>query len=324
MGEVIWIEVLSRHHEVLSRHRFGQEAVLVGRGYGCDLVLDDSHLDGVHLRVWRDAEGRLHAADCGSANGIWLDGARLETGAVDGDAVLRAGRTLLRIRDARHPVPKAVREGRGARTPQRWGTALACGGGALALVALNQWLGDTGQVKFAHYVGPQVSLLLAMLAWALGWAVASRIFAGAMRFDRHLLIGCGALVIMFGVSLAGDYAAYALALRVPAELYVLGAFALLGVTAWLHLREMGPGHRRTRTVAVAGLTAVLAGAYLVAQLEQRERTGGSLDLAQLKPPFLRLAPPQSEADFLAGTAGLVPLLQEARSAPPFEADAEFE
>lgn len=324
MGEVIWIEVLSRHHEVLSRHRFAQEAVLVGRGYGCDLVLDDRHVDAVHLRVWRDAEGRLHAADCGSANGTWLDGARLQAGAVDGDAVLRAGRTLLRLRDAGHPVPPAVREGRNAGAPQRWGAALACGGGVLALVGLNQWLGDTGQFQFARYVGPLVSLLLAMLAWALGWSVASRIFAGAMRFDRHLLIGCGALLLMLGVSLAGDYAAYALALRVPAELYMLGAFAVLGVTAWLHLREMGPGHRRTRTIAVTGLTAVLAGAYLVAQLEQRERTGGSLDLAQLKPPFLRLASPQSEADFLAGTAVLVPLLQEARSAPPFEADAEFD
>lgn len=324
MGEVIWIELLSRHHEVLSRHRFAQQTVLVGRGYECDLVLDDSHVDAVHLRVWRDADGRLHAADCGSTNGTWQEGARQDAGAVDGDAVLRAGRTLLRIRGAGYPVPAAVREGRGARAPQRWGAALACGGGVLALVGLNQWLGDTEPFQFARYVEPLVSLLLALLAWALGWSVASRIFAGAMRFDRHLLIGCGALLLMLGVSLAGDYAAYALALRIPAELYVLGAFALVGGAAWLHLREMGPGHRRARSIAVTALTAVLAGAYLVAQLEQRERTGGSLDLAQLKPPFLRLATPQSEADFLAGTAMLVPLLQEARTAPPFEVDAEFE
>lgn len=318
MGAVIWVEILSRHREVLSRHRFAQDAVLLGRGYGCDLILDDNHVDAAHLRIWRDAEGVVYAGDCGSANGTWLtDGARLDTAPVDGDAVLRAGRTLLRIRTEAYPVAAAVHTGRHA-APQRWGIALGCGAGVLLLVTLSQWLGDIGQFNLSRYVGPLVSLLLVMLAWALGWSVVSRIFTGSMRFDRHLLIGCGAMLLLVIFDLANDLAAYAVLARVPAEAYVLAAFALLGVTAWLHLRETGPTHRRAKIATVALLTTVLAGAYLVSQLDERARSGGAPDLAALKPPFLRLAPAQSEQHFLQDTTALLPRLQKARTDAPLD------
>ena len=68
MDPVIWVEVLSRHRDIAARHRFtGAEATItIGRGYDNDLVLDDPYVAARHVRIRRDADGRLLATCVGS------------------------------------------------------------------------------------------------------------------------------------------------------------------------------------------------------------------------------------------------------------------
>jgi DNA-binding NtrC family response regulator len=51
--------------------------LLIGKGSGCDVVLDDPFVSARHLRV-EPRGGRWHLADLGSTNGTFLGGARVE------------------------------------------------------------------------------------------------------------------------------------------------------------------------------------------------------------------------------------------------------
>src|SRR4051812_12074673 len=70
---VLWVELLSRQGEVLSRHRaeMGSE-VRIGRGYDNDVIIDDSYVAAHHLRLVREEGGGLVAEDLGTANGLYI------------------------------------------------------------------------------------------------------------------------------------------------------------------------------------------------------------------------------------------------------------
>lgn len=62
--------------------------VLVGRGLGCHLVLDDKRVSRVHARLWRRG-ARVWAQDLDALNGLFVDGER-----AIGEVALRAGARL--------------------------------------------------------------------------------------------------------------------------------------------------------------------------------------------------------------------------------------
>jgi hypothetical protein len=66
---MIWVEILSRHRDVAARVRVMGDEASIGRGYDNDVIVDDPYVAAHHLRVFRDAAGKLIAQDLGSANG---------------------------------------------------------------------------------------------------------------------------------------------------------------------------------------------------------------------------------------------------------------
>jgi len=73
------------------------QTLLVGRGAGCDVVLDDDLASREHLRLWLE-DGALMVRDLGSRNGILVNGLPVagEQGLHHGDHIT-AGRTPLSI-----------------------------------------------------------------------------------------------------------------------------------------------------------------------------------------------------------------------------------
>ena len=74
----------------------------VGRGVGCDVVLDDPFVAVAHARVSVDAEGHITVSDLGSVNGIEVGGRRVRgTEQVPlASGLFGVGRTRLRVRTA--------------------------------------------------------------------------------------------------------------------------------------------------------------------------------------------------------------------------------
>lgn len=308
---MIWVEILSRHHDVVARHRCDAPEIRIGRGYDNDVVIDDPFVAPRHLRVYHDDEGRLVAEDLGSANGLVADssGRRELRVVVDGDRPLRIGRTLLRIREASHAVaPERV----AAPSARTWPRALALAAAVLAIEMLTAWLSETSEPKATRYLLPLLILAVFTLVWTSAWAILARIFSGQARFERHLVI---ALTALLGFSLFTelvDAGAFALSWRVLADYSYVGLWALFAALCYFHLREIGASRLRLKAAIVFGLAATAVAAQTLAQSEMRPWMNRQSYLRDLKPSFMRLAPPQTEDAFFADAEGLKARLDRAR------------
>ena len=86
--------------------------VVIGRSDACEISVKDSSMSGKHAEISK-INGEIRVKDLGSANGIWLNGERVDDVELyDGD-VLRCGQTSIRV-DVVGQTPPGVRSANGA------------------------------------------------------------------------------------------------------------------------------------------------------------------------------------------------------------------
>jgi type III secretion system (T3SS) inner membrane Yop/YscD-like protein len=311
VGPVIWVEILSRHHDVAARHRCAGPVIRIGRGYDNDVVIDDPYVAPRHLIVRRREDGALVAEDAGSANGMLAEpgGEKHQRLVVDGARVIRIGRTRLRIRDTLHAVaPERV-----LRAPERlWPAVLALTGTVLALQALTMWLGETVEPKLSRYAMTLLGLPLFILGWTSVWAILSRIFAGHAQFARHLFIAlCGLLAVYLYDALI-EYGAFAFSWASLAVYRYVGMWLIVAALCLFHLRAINPARLQLKGGVVAALAATAIAMQTLSQSEARSGYDGQSYVRLLKPPAFRFASPRNENAFFDGVERLKGRLDRAR------------
>ncbi|HEX9301934.1 MAG TPA: FHA domain-containing protein [Casimicrobiaceae bacterium] len=312
---MIWVEILSRHRDVVARHRCDGAEIHIGRGYDNDVIIDDPFVAPRHLRVYRGEDGKLIAEDLASANGLFVDdgGNPVPSVVIDGDTPLRIGRTHLRIREESHQVAAeraAVPAGRS------WPLALGLAAAVIALELVSAWLSETTEPQVSRYLLPVLLLLVLLLAWTSAWAVLSRVFAGQARFERHLVIALTMLLAFSVYEEVCDVGAFSLSWRVLADYSYIGAWALFATLCFLHLREIGPGRLKLKAGVVGGFAVAVIGAQTLAQSEMRAWVTQQSYLHDLKPPSMRIVPAQTDAAFFADAKNLKAKLDRARKEEP--------
>ena len=168
---MIWVEILSRHRDVVSRVRIAGEEATIGRGYDNVVIVDDPYVAARHLRVSCNAAGELVAEDMGSANGTFLDGSkdRITRLATDGARPLRIGQTLLRVRTGDYAVePERRVLGERGALPTAMVAALTVI--VFGFVMLRVWLAQTGEPRLSNYMTPLLTLSGVVLVWVGIWA----------------------------------------------------------------------------------------------------------------------------------------------------------
>ena len=307
----MWLEILSRHHDVSARHRCDGSEIRIGRGYDNDIVLDDPYVAPHHLRLYRNEEGGWVAEDLGTANGLFTERGkiRLPRMGLDGNQIFRIGRTLLRLRAPNFGVA-AERVATPLRT--HWPVSLALAIGIIGIELVASWLADTNEPRVLGYLGALQTLLIALAVWILFWTILSRVFSGQARFDRHLLI---ALAGMFSYSALDEVlklVGYALSWdRLLANEYV-AAWVIAALVCVSHMEVIAPKHRRLTGGIVAGLALLAIGMETLFTAESHRNFDPPPAEARLYPPALRLVPARSEDAFLADVAGLRDKLEEGR------------
>jgi hypothetical protein len=312
---VIWVEILSRHREVIVRHRCDGDVARVGRAYDNDVVVDDPYVAPHHLRIARGDDGRLVAEDLGSANGLFeADGSSpVARTAIDGDRPVRIGRTLLRVRDGTYAVPA---ERIAARPARLWPATVALIAVLVAMSLVSLWLNETGETRVAHYVLALLSVTVLVLVWTSAWAIFARIFGGVAGFERHLVIALAGLLAWYLYDIAIEYVAFALSWAALVRYAFAGAWLLLAGVCFFHLRAIAPGRWRLKAAVVGTLAMTAIGTQALAQAEIRNWMPGQSSLRDLKPPVFRLAAPEDEAAFFEGAQRLQSKLDRARTEEP--------
>ena len=76
---------------------FVDDAIMIGRGADCQLILDDDYVSTRHARVVSGADG-VYAEDLSSTNGTYVNNQRITTPTTIGLAdTVRIGTTILRL-----------------------------------------------------------------------------------------------------------------------------------------------------------------------------------------------------------------------------------
>lgn len=329
MEALIIVERLGRHGELVERQRLRLApggAVRIGRGWDCEIHLDDPHVALHHADLSCSPEGDWSISDAGSLNGMvdLSSGTRAPRFDIDPSRELRLGHVRLRLIDGRaaQPAERSL-PAPGARIG--WPTALAWLAASLGISLLLDWLGQVGEVRSSALLTSLLAGLVVILAWTFGWALVTRLFSGEMRFLRHLrVVAIGSLLASL-LMLCVQYLSYGLALEPLVRFSYVGYWLLFAGVCWRHLGVMGPGHPRSKAFAMLGVALAAIGLQSLSLWQPRggeER--GARYVRNVVLPVFQLRPNHDLDAFLGRAAALEPGLIEARSEDQRKADESLD
>lgn len=283
------LELRDRHAST-SWHRLTGVAVTLGRAFSNDLIVDDPHADGIHVRIEVDPSGGCTVTDLGSMNGTFVDGLRV-TGpqAVRPGMEVVFGRSKVWIHDADEPVPPAVAE-TAQRLPAvaRWtltgtGSAMVAAT-VVAVSALMGWTGSTNRSTASDTITAAFVGLLFIGVWAGIWGAVTRGRDRRFRFRAHLAVVASVFLALAVVNAMSEW----LQFYFPG-VWIIGAvaaaifYAAIGGVVVAHLSVAGSLTPRGRLYAGLGVCAAIGGLAFLGTLGNDKFTDVPRYSAQLKP-----------------------------------------
>lgn len=288
---MIFAEVLDRRGRVRARVRVAELPFRIGRGYDCDLILDDPHVSPLHAVVERDAEGRIWLRDAGSRNGVHVEGSRgrSEAVALRGEVSVRLGRTLLRLRAADFAVPEALpiveRSAPAQWLLEHWSAALVVPAFCTALLLLEEFRRSTSPFEPLQALSSVAWGLLIYLAWVGCWALLNRLLRHRSRWVAHSTVAFLSAGLYTLVEWGFEWLRFFLEPIEPLQIAdQVVSTGILGLTLLAHLTVMGVASRSLRLAVVGlGFAAILG-------LQLLDRYDGQTDWVETLPYWSRLEP----------------------------------
>ena len=301
------IDVTDRHGNMQARLPVTRWPLSVGRALDADLVLDDAHVAGQHLRLTPSvARGHVTVQVMDTRNGIALGRKQYARGDVFdwpvGDPLI-LGRLHLSLRLADSPVPLEQ-----ALPRLLWRNSLWSIGAVLLVLLLmtaQVWLkiGDTQNLlqDLPLALGGTLAVLV---VWSGLWALATKLFSGQARFWRHVRIASLAFVAADLMEFVTQVLAFAFSWENVGRFGYLALVLAAAVGIYRHLLVAAPHSRRGLAVGVTLIVLLGLPAMWGTQWLKNQRLSNQLYMAQMFPPGWRFAKPEPVAQFLDEAAGI--------------------
>ena len=227
--ERLVVEILAPDGSVRSRHRPALPFE-IGRGYGCDVIVDDPYVCARHVRVEEGEAGPV-VIDVSRVNGVVVrEGEPVDRMPLREELVVSLGKTRCRLRAPGFQVAEALPLGPEAFRVPAWRRWCAASLGILALQAVSGWqlsLTTAMRLSFSDLLPMIVGVSIALAMWSGVWAFASRALGGRSRFAEHLAIAsCGAIA-MIGAKEVVEWLTYWAARDTPPTLLVALAHSVV-------------------------------------------------------------------------------------------------
>ncbi len=291
--DAIVVEILNRRDHVQSRQRMdGKRRFTIGRGAGCDVIVDDPHVAAIHVVVDVAEDGGITLTDQNSVNGIWVKGQRIRSpqpaSLVASD--FRIGHTKFRVRSPNEQLAPERADGATATESQvAYGKWFAIGLLACAvLLGLSSWL-DAPRDIAVTVASMFVGLSIAAGMWVGIWALLSRVMLLEWRWLTHgAILLCYVAVLTIADSIV-DIGLFALDLRAPGWLKIaLGTIAAGGLL-YLHLLNASPMRKRIAGSVAFLIPALAFGTLNWVEARNQRRNVNYIESAQeVFPPYLRM------------------------------------
>jgi hypothetical protein len=287
----VFVEVLDRHNTVTQRTRLDALPARIGRGYECEVIVDDPFMAPVHAELRLDAAQELVLVDAGSRNGTRRIGHRPTAPGehiVAHDAVYELGKTRLRIRDTGVALaPERTLAGEW-RIPVwvEWVSMIAL----FAVVAFEAWFDMVNEVKPLDIVKAVGATCALLSIWAGIWALVNRLFHGISHYRKHLALATIGLLVSVAFMWISDITAFALNWAWLSNWRSLGFFVLVSAVILGHL-AIANGQIKRGSAVTVGIIGIAAMALSIGSTYQsQKRFAPNAFMATVLPPSWRLAP----------------------------------
>lgn len=240
--EVI-IEQVGKAGTILSRQRFDQFPLSIGRSYINDVILEDPYVDTAHAQIEQDESGQLVVRDLGSTNGVYLNKQKIsnEQTFISTGSKLTLGKSHLNFFDVNHPMPVALPVSAmesALHQMSRAGWLVIFVFILFCSLAFEHWLSFYGELKLQNYIEEILGASFAVLCYAVIWSVVGRVLRHDSRFKEQLLVAILSVLIAIALSFMTQWLAYSLDLGsiyelLDAVLISVLLFCLLKVNLFL-------------------------------------------------------------------------------------------
>jgi hypothetical protein len=308
MEAVMLVEVLDDHGRVHLRARVAGAGgcCRIGRGLGCDVIVDDPYVAPEHVLLELQQDGRVHVRDLGTRNGTLLDGRAVsaDAGSTIGGGELVIGHTRLRVRSAAAPLAPERPLRRDFLLRHRTLLAVASLAMCFAFAAFQQWTFAPERLA-QRMVIAVLAVMVALAPWVGAWSLVSRLATGAWRVRIHLAIAASCVALWLWGYWLHAVVAFAFQWNWLAPVMIAVAGFIAFAAAWLHLRQ-ATTFRHLAAVLLALLAPLVGGgAWWLVDLQLDPRTVNRIEQGpRVFPPSLRVAPSMDLADYLGDAAKL--------------------
>jgi hypothetical protein len=304
--EVMFLEVLGRHGDVVQRIELDRLPATVGRAYDNDVVLDDAYVAAHHLRIERTHAGDLRAVDLGSRNGLYTlsPTKRVTEALLTSDRRVRIGHSQLRVRPRSYDVGPEIEDVSHSWT--RRPAALAAV--VCAFIGIELWSSYVSafeKFEAAKLLGPMLAIMLFSILWSGAWAIVGRLNTGRANFPAQATVTWLALIAASVVEGASGYLAFALSAPLFVDLAPLWRAAIIGFALYYSLKLVTRRPWHELALAACLVSAIGVGSvWMILHTDDEEGLVRLNHLQELKAPIFRLVSGRSSESFFAGAPAL--------------------
>jgi hypothetical protein len=296
MGKIVFAEILDRRGNIRGRVKIDSFPATVGRGYANAVIVDDRLVNAEHLRLSVDSEGAIVVEDLNTLNGTRLSksGERIERHRIPagGEAVIRIGQTVLRIRGSDFEVGPATssRPLFGAFRRYIENAAIASvvfvTGFCITVLTFAQEIYKKD--IWSDVTRESLVLLIVFALWTGFWSFINRLVTHSFRFMTHLGIAGMASVVFLVLFTTKEYVEFLFSAPLAAKVVGYAGFTVIfSLLLYSHLSVMAGSSSRKRMLASALISAGIVGIVLLTQFAYRKEFSNELRFSSVIKPLGR-------------------------------------
>ncbi|MBF0478987.1 MAG: FHA domain-containing protein [Candidatus Omnitrophica bacterium] len=272
-----------------------QEEIRIGRGFDCDLLINDPWVSAHHLVMRQEMEGGWSITDTDSKNGTLLNGKiKVGTGQIlnSGD-YLMIGRTKIRVFAPEHPVVPPL----SASVPNKFLVSLNHPVAVFILFVLvnvisvlQQYLTMYTNIRPMQLLAGNILPMVFMVIWAGFWTFIGWLIIRKVNFFAQLSVTFFAFFISVPISMVANY--WAFSTGSSWGMWLGSTICVGGWAVYLLTENLALATNLSRKQRI-GYTAALVLALSVSfgvlkKAKNEEFSGKPIFVQNLMPPYVKL------------------------------------
>ncbi|MEH6713873.1 MAG: FHA domain-containing protein [Paraglaciecola polaris] len=312
----IVLELLSRKDQTLKYFKFDKSEIVVGRDHHCDLRLEDPYISAEHVRISQDEQSNtIYFEDCQSVNGTLVNKRPLANGKLQGDDILKLGRTRLKVVNTNQPVSAALPLSQ-LEESLSWlsnsGIAILLTLGYLALSMIFAYVNSIEEYKIFAMLPKEMGQMALLSGWPVMFAVMGKVFNKESRVVSQFSILWLTLFVLYGLYLLGKLISFNFNATESLIWFELIIFTLvLFGFVWLSLFIAFHQTNRRRNIVGAMMTLVIVVPIIsIGMLGNGDFSTQPKYDSTMLPPLYQLRSPSDVTSFVEGSTALFSALDK--------------